>query len=337
MAYAQATLTNANSANTFVGVLDGLLTTAGWSTVETLTPSGTLRNRVYKSSGLTNQCGYDWYLVVRWDTVGSEKMVEVWAAEAYNDTTHVVSGMTCAMMGANGDLNTFRSTQPTTGYFTDATINLNTVGVTPAKTYVVTYKGAKNITEQAAPGFQTLTPSSAFAYWMSVTLDHVALFTTVVGGQNAVIATLDLEADYTSDTNFSHTPIISWDDANFTLSSGLLGIDMINNSTYRSVHASYSGTFGAKLPALTDTYYDAYACKPEIYFDMIFGQGGTPSFEATALVGGVVAGAVIDFYVVYGGAIGDTVTIAGATYVLTGRMDSKQPNQNQPTFALLVE
>lgn len=334
MAYAQATLTSANAANDFVTVLNGLLTTTGWATVETLTPSGNLRNRVYKSAGTSNQCGYDWYLVVRWTTIGTENFVEVWGAQSYNSTTHIVDGV-CG--GSMGSVITAARTNFPTGFFNAASLNLNTVGVSPAVTRFTTYGGSTTSTSYATPGFQTLVPSSAFAYWMSVTLDHVGIFTTVSANfQNAVTASINRDAAFISDANYNQSPIVSWGDADFKISSGLLGITP-SNSAYRGVHASYSGTFGSKLPALADTYYPAYAWKPYIYFDYLLGYGGTPTFENGSIAGGKLIGAVIDFYLVYGGSVGDTVTISGATYVLTGVMDSGEITNNSPTIALLVE
>lgn len=338
MAYAQATLTSPDAANAFVVVLDGLLTTAGWTTVETLTPSGNYRNRTYKSPGTTNLCHYDWYLTVCWTTTGTENYVEVWAGRAYAaGILSGISGGPQAQTSVDG-LVGLNSTQPVTGDYLLTTLNMNTHIVSPTMTPCTYFQRATGL--QTNPGFQTLIPSSAFAYWMSVTLDHVALFTTVaVNRQSVVYSSLALDAAYGASALYNHQPIASWTDTQFALSSSLIGVTITPSPfAYRGVHAAFSGTFGAKLPALSDQYFGAFAWRPYIYLDALSGSNGTPAYQNTAITGGVYVGYAPDIYMVYGGSIGDTVTIDGATYVLTGTFVlTNNDNTARPTLALLVE
>lgn len=335
MAYAQATLTSANAASDLATVLDGLFTTAGWATVETLTPSGNYRNRIYKSPAASNLCGYDWYAVMCWTTLGTENYVEVWAAQAYDTGTKILSGILGADFSETPNPSYIRANQPTTGYFSESTFDLSSKTVSSSKSSIQVRVGTTP--QNLSPGFQTLVPSSAFAYWMSVTLDHIGLFTSVAtNAQNAVYSTLKVAADYVASTLYNPAPIVGWDANTFLVSSGLYGVPLATNQ-YRATHVEFSGTFGAKLPTLADEYYDAYAWKPNIYVGLLAGGTGGYPFQNTSLFGGVLMGAVPDIYLVWGGSIGDTVTIASGTYVLTGPLATNYSQGAQPSIALLVE
>jgi hypothetical protein len=173
---------------------------------------------------------------------------------------------------------------------------------------------------------------------MSVTLDHVGIFTTVaVNAQNAVYSTLDMDAAYVASGLYDPTPIIGWDIDNFLMSSSLYGVPTSNNE-FRGIHATFSGVYGSKLPALSDEYYDAYAWRPNVYLDyMNGGTAGANPFQNSAITGEVLVGTALDIYLVWGGSIGDTVTIDAATYVLTGPMANTMSVGSRPTIALLVE
>lgn len=314
MAYAQDTLTSANAANDFVGVLDGLLTLTGWETVETLTPSGNFRNRVYKSPGTSNLCGYDWYLAVCWTTIGTENYVRVFGFESWNTGTKIASGISGTIVSSSSSTDT-RSSQPTTGYTTPTTVNLSTTTVNTSRAQLVVYTSGSS-GPQTGYAFETLIPSSAFGYWMSVTLDHVGLWTTVaVNAVNAMICSLIVDDDYATDGKFNPHPIATFNTDGFALSSHFYGV-AIASSTYVSARYEFSGVFGAKLPALSDTYYPAYAQRPYVYLTYLR-QGASNPTPSTALTGSVVVGRIPDFLTVWGGSIGDTVTVDSATYVLS--------------------
>lgn len=332
MAYAQDTLTSANAANDFVGVLDGLLTTAGWETVETLTPSGNFRNRVYKSPGTSNLCGYDWYLAVCWTTIGTENYVRVFGFESWNTGTKIASGISGGFSSSSSFTDTVTS-QPTTGYTTPSTINLGTLAVTTSVT-AISVASSGTTSNQFNFGWQTLVPSSAFAYWMSVTLDHVGLWTTVATnvGQ-AIICSLIMDDDYVADGKYNPHPVVTFNSVGFALSSHFYGVPVSTNS-YVTAAFRFSGNFGSKLPGLSDTYFDAFAWRPYVYLTYMR-QGSSNPTPATALVGEVVVGRIPDFLLVWGGSIGDTVTVDSATYVLSPQLVTT--GDTGSTAAVLVE
>ena len=190
----------------------------------------------------------------------------------------------------------------------------------------------------STPGFQTLIPSSAFAYWASISLVHFALFTTVaVNKQDAVYTALALDSDYVAAGLYSPSPVVGWD-IHFRAASGFLGLAGTNVATgiFRSSHMYYSRPFGAKLPSLSDEYFPAYAWQPHVYIDFLNGGPSGDPFEGTALQGGVHVGHAPDIYLVWGGSIGDTIEILSATYVLTGPLGSTAADAGL-CVALLVE
>jgi len=350
MAYAQDTITSANAANDFAAVVKGLLVTAGWTLVEELTPSGNFRNAVYKSDGTLNECGYDWYVAVMYTTLGTENFVRVIPFELYDSGTHIASGfpVVFAQDPTSGSSPGGYKSARLNGLLSSTTLNMATtpVGLTG---FLVSsnYGSSSNQYNNAGPGFQTLIPSSAFGYWASVTLDHVALWTTVAANvQSAVMSTLILEADYTALGLFSDSPIVCWTGQSagtgmtgyFQLSSHLaVGINP-TTTEYVAIGATFSNVYGAKLPALSDTYLDAFAWQPFVYLAyMTQGSGAANPTPTTALMGQVVVGRVPDFLMVWGGSIGDTVEVELATYVLTGAMLNNFDTDKRPTLALLVE
>lgn len=335
MAYSQNTITDANAANVFAGVVAGLLIDAGWVLVETLTPSGNYRNSVYKSPGASNLCGYDWYIVLTWTVVGTENYVSVIGGEAYDSSTHILSGV-CGAPFKQADPQTIKTSQPTTGYLTPDTLNASThVPNTVPYTFLV-YSAGSSVNSQYAPGFQTLIPSSAFGYWASITLDHVALWTTVASNvKNAVLSSLIMDAGYVSAGIYNAHPVVCWSHDSFEMSSHIKGVPITLNG-WLGAHAAYSGTYGSKLPLLSDGYLAAYAWRPFVYLDYMQ-QGPTNPTPDTSIFGEVVVGRAPDFLLVWGGSIGDTVDVASATYVLTDVMSTDSVQQVRPTVALLVE
>jgi hypothetical protein len=348
MAYSQDTITSANAANDFAAIVKGLLIDAGWTLVEENTPSGNLRNAIYKSSGLLNECGYDWYVAVMYTTLGTENFVRVIPFENYDEVSNIASGFPVAFdidPTTGGSPGGYKSARAN-GLLSSNTLNLATVGTGLTAFLVQSNVGSSsNQYNNAGPGFQTLIPSSAFGYWASVTLDHVALWTTIAANvQGAVMSTIILDADYVAEGLFSDSPIVCWTGqqagtgmtGHFQLSSHLaVGINP-TTTEYVALGATFSNVYGAKLPALSDTYLDAYAWQPLIYLSYMI-QGSGAATPTTALRGQIVVGRVPDFLMVWGGSIGDTVTVDGATYVLTGPFCGNFPTDGRPTLALLVE
>lgn len=349
MAYAQDTITSANAANDLATVLDGLFVAAGWETVETLTPSGNFRNRVYRSPGTTNLCGYDWYVALMWTTIGTENFVRVIPFENYDTGTKIASGfpVVFAQTPTSGSSPGGYKSARANGLLSSTTLNLGTVptGLTMF-TVSSNYGNSSDPYNAAGPGFQTLIPSSAFGYWASITLDHFAIWTTVAANrQSAVFSTVVLDPYYESLGLFSDSPLVGWTEGTGTGTSGYFQLSShlavgINPTTteYVAIGATFSNNYGAKLPALSDTYLDAFSWQPLIYLSyMTQGTGPANPTPATALGGQLVVGQVPDVLMVYGGSIGDTVTVNGATYVLTGPLCTNFEARMQPTLALLVE
>lgn len=339
MAYAQGTMTSPNPSNDMRTIIDGLLISAGWTLVETLTPSGVFRNSVYKSPGASNLCGYDWYIMLAWQATGSEQVTSIMAGGAYNSTTHVLSQLLGSQMGipaSGGGIVTDNSGLYAMSQTLNAsTLTANTSGIT------IYYQNAANSNVfGSVPGIQTLLPSSAFAYWVSITLDHIFMFTTVSSGKHTdgVISTLARDPGFVADTNYFATPLVSWDiQPQFNVQGGLKGLASSSAMNYVASIQNFSGPFGPRLPIIHGTYYDAVAWKPYVWMADAQGALSSGTWDGTKLAGGLLIGHVPDFYMVYGGSIGDTVTIDSATYVLGPLVTATTGLMAGLTAAVLVE
>lgn len=260
--------------------------------------------------------------------------MEVTAGEFYNTGTHVLTGQLTGSFGPTGGGSTIASSN------TDGTIE--TSGGRNASTFKTsTTRGSITYDQTTVPVttaavFSTLIPSSAFGYWMSTTLDHVAIFTTVSGNSNnGVVSTLVLDSAYAASSLFDHAPLVGWDQNDgFLMSSHFKGVAR-SSTTYVSAHAKASGVYGSKLPALADTYLGAFAWAPHVYLDYLT-QGSANPTPNTQIDGGIHVGYVPDILMAWGGSMGDTITVSGVTYVLTGPLTSFAANL-QPTLAVLVE
>ena len=329
MAYSQNTITDVNAPNVLVGILNGLLLAEGWTVVEALTPSTTFKTTVYKSAAADNQCGYDWYVAIMWNSVGTEQQMEILAGSDYNAGTHTLSGIAGSLAGTGSS----PGYSDALGYhFSTRNVNVATNVTTTISSHSWSY---------AKPWFANIVPSSAFAYWASVTPDHLALYTTIGAGGGTpsfIVGTLDVAADW-GDHGFTvhETPVINFGVV-AGISSSVPGTGT-SNSDFRNPGVSYTSPIGALLPALSNFYQPAYAWKPDFYLSGLVGAG--PAWTTPVGFGdGYLIGSVIDFYIVFGGSIGDTVTIDGATYVISGPLPfgSASAAQNTKlTIAVLVE
>ncbi len=342
MAYAQDTIISANAANDFANVLTGLLVDAGWTLVEALTPAGTFspNTKVYKSAGLDNQCGYDWYIALMWKGTGTEAQVRIIAGGAYDQPTHLISQIPADLspVDASSGGSPGRYAAAVTGDMW-GTYNVNQA--TNTATQVTSSRSGTSA--QSWPFFSLIVPSSAFGYWASVTLDHFGVFTTIPGSYFA--STLDVDPDWAALTaaGFGNgvctNPVVAFTQNSTPITSQYQGISAIvkgptgtPSTTLRLAPvANRARPYGVQLPAIDGPYLDAYAWRDAWYLVSLSysnqSVGGTPTWVNTA-AGTTHIGDAIDYYMVYGGSIGDTVEIDGATYVLSGQITgSPSPDQ----------
>jgi len=332
MAYAQDTIVDANAANVLAGVLDGLFIDAGFTVVETLTPgASTWFTKVYKSAGTDNQCGYDWYAVLMWNSVGTEQQVQLIAGAAYNAGTHVLSQIP-------GQFVATRFAEETTGAFIGAyNVNVQTDLSFQINTH------SQNIQK---PWFCAVVPSSAFGYWASITLDHFALFTTIQTNSYGFAATLDLDAGWPAEPfAVNESPLVGAAGGGTTYPNIFAADGMSAAMVCPPGATSFVPTtirtapIGSKLPILAGNFLPAYAWKPAYYLQSVAADvgSGTPPWDSPTFGDGVLIGTIIDFYFVYGGNIGDTVEIDSATYVLSGMINAQEGPLVNPYVAVLVE
>lgn len=332
MAYAQDTIISANAANAYVTVLQGLLTDAGWTLEDSGTPSGTYRFQVWKSAGTLNECGYDWYLSIQWNSVGTEQTVDIIGGAAYDSVNKRISQIP-ARTSSPSNTGVGQYAETVTGDMW-GWVAINTA-VTALNTTATTSHGSLG-SSQAKPWHSVVVPSSAFAYWMSVTLDHVGVFTTI--SNTYIVSTLDVAASWSAaDFPVNTTPLISVIQVTtgtaLTSEGFSAGIIGTGATTTNRIIPTYRGNspIGAPLPILDGNYLDAYAWRRNYFLaSATGGTANTPAWDNPEFGDGWIIGKIIDFYFVNGGAVGDTVTIDGATYVLTAPMAGR-------TVALLVE
>jgi len=331
VAYSQDTIIDVNAANVLAGILDGLLTTAGWSVVESLTPSGSYRTKVYKSAGTDNGAGYDWYIVIMWNSIGTEQQLEIMAGGAYDTGSHTLSEIAGYMQGTGSN----PAFVDVVGALCDPrVVNVN------VDTNTSYYTHGQPTTK---PWFACIVPSSAFGYWASVTLDHVAVFTTITGNTTPSFLASDLALDsgYAAlPFGVNDHPVIQHA-AGSGISALMLGQASTNNANYVEAIAAFTHNYGAPLPILDGHYLDAFAWHPDWYLSGAQGAGGVPLWDNPGFGDGIRIGGAIDYYLVYGGSVGDTVEIDGATYVLSGNLPGQQSSgtgqYGTPCVAILVE
>ncbi|MGB5084578.1 MAG: hypothetical protein WBO09_08195 [Methylocystis silviterrae] len=353
MGYSQDTIISVNAANVFAGILDGLLIAEGWTLVEELLPTGTNTptTRVYKSAGLTNQCGYDWYLALMYKQVGTEAQVRILGGGAYDSGTHIMTQIPAGLQPVTPSSGATQYADPVTG---DLWGGYNVNIATNTAIQVISLRSGS--IAQSWPFFSVIVPSSAFGYWMSVTLDHVAVFTTIPGSY--VVGTLDVDPAWTAlvpgdfGNGVAVNPVVAYVQNAAPNSTQYQGISATaigvpgtqGNTNQLAPRASRATPIGSPLPILDGSYLPAYAWRDAWYlvslnFSNNRSAGGTPAFDHPVMGQGIHIGNSIDWYMVYGGAIGDTVVIAGATYVLSGLLTGST-SDDTPTaayIAVLVE
>jgi hypothetical protein len=94
---------------------------------------------------------------------------------------------------------------------------------------------------------------------------------------------------------------------------------------------------GTLLPVLDGSYLPAYAWRQAVYQWIVTGAGsGPPVWDSPQFGDGFHIGDGIDYYMVYGGSLGDTVEIESATYVLSGLINSQGLTGQGPTSPIYV-
>ena len=147
MAYQTGTVSDANSSLALYTVLEGLLTTAGYTLVDTVVIS-TRTHKVWKSAAANNAMHLDWYLDAAYTTTGVGPL-HLTPFEFFDPATD---------LGYRGPYNV-----------TDAIVE-----ATYSSRYGNTgYALETNWFSSASGSYGTATTSTAFAYWISVTGDRV--------------------------------------------------------------------------------------------------------------------------------------------------------------------
>lgn len=331
MAYAQNTILDVNAADVLANVLDGLFLTAGWTLEDSMTPSGDYRVKVYKSSALDNQCGYDWFCAVRWDSTGTESFFEVITMGAYDSGTKLATQIAASLSGtgtASGSSSPYN--EPVTGAHCGS-LSMNSA--TSATTTWTTH--GESITRD---WFRVIVPSSAFGYWASITLDHVWFTTTITPPTNYLTTafcsyTLDVDPAWSA-LGFVATNPVMMISGGQGCSVSIIGTGTTDNDHRFGTVAGQVDTYGVALPALTSDMLPAYAWRPTPFLSGIDYDALEPAISVGGGVRQFIIGEAIDIYAVREGSIGDTVEIDSATYVLSGNYNNVA---TLPCFAVLVE
>jgi hypothetical protein len=331
MAYEQDTILNVNAANVLALELDALLIEAGWTVVEELIPSTTFHSKIYKSDGTLNQCGYDWFVCIRWNAVGTESYFEIIPMGAYDSGTKIGSQIACTMSGTG-------STAGSASEYNEPVTGAHCGSLTMNSATSATSTWSSHGTSINKDWFYAIIPSSAFGFWSSITLDHVYLATTIapaLGYTNVafVAFTVDLTAEWIANPIAAQNPI-AMASRGLGVSVSIIGTGTTDNDHRDATVDGLTQTYGVELPALTSDILPAYAWRPTLFWSGI----DYDALEPIVSVGGgsrqFVIGEAIDLYFVREGSIGDTVTIDAATYVLSGNFNTSMTG---PSAAVLVE
>lgn len=340
MAYAQNTITDPNASNVFATEVETLLAAAGWTRVESLVPSGTFKANVWKSSGASNLCGYDWYLSIQWNTVGTTECTVIIAGTAYDLPSHTISGIPAWLYPSGGGVNASPPgwNEPVTGNGWPG------VMINAAPTADTSANGHPNSYGNNAPWLQNVVPSAAFAYWISITKDHVSIFTTTPGlFYHASSLAIDAGWPAAWPNVYGHPIIAVSNGGSPNRGKGGAGISATvigqgsSQGNNRYGDANLTPNIGTPLPSLNGNYLPAYAWKDAAYLNGYYGAGGAPLYDSPQFGEPIKIGDAIDWYRVYGGSIGDTITIGGATYVLSGPLSQYVSPADASYIAVLVE
>lgn len=156
MAYGTSTIASANPSADLYTALATLLTTAGYTLVDTQVIS-TRTHKVWKSAAANNAAGKDFYLDFAYTTSGAGNLT-VFPFEDYNATTHLAFRGPVAAGSATVDATTF-SLNGSTGAALESAVGGIHAG-------------------NAATNHQLVVTTASFGYWASVTGDRVILLSS---------------------------------------------------------------------------------------------------------------------------------------------------------------
>lgn len=335
MTYITNSLTSANPAADLYTAMAAALSSAGFTLVDTVVIS-TRTHKVWKCAAANNAHGLDWYLDVAYTTTGAG---HIWLGmfEDYNATTHVgYRGIYNSTADTNNAEATYYSRYGATGYALETNWTTVTNNVSVIQTQI-----------------------SNFAYWISITGDRVIAMTSVrptdviyvgmfdpytpwankIGGLlfpliactiNSPSSEGGSEISYVSAMNLPPTVGSSADPASLTrhppitslLQSAAYRYNNVNiytaynpgpnSTTSRPQGSGYGGANGF-VDTLTNDYYD-------------IPRGGKLIVAVTwADRYNVTIGTLKDILLFAAQAVtrGDTVTITGSDWVLSGQNSNR--------------
>lgn len=289
MAYATGSLTDANSSLALYNVMAGLLTTAGYTLVDTVVIS-TRTHKVWKSAAANNSMNLDWYLDVAYTTTGVGPM-HLTPFEFFDPATDLGYRGAYAALDATIEA-TYGSRYGATGYALET--NWFTVGT----------------------GIAT---SASFGYWLSVTGDRVIGLSSLAPTLIRYSGFYTPKPEYATLAGAKLFPLVKveYDYSAGTSGSGYVGLTRTAPATVLT--QSWSRMVAAQ-PEIS--YSDLARLSPPVGSVNMVGDGATASrvriSSGTNYASNMLWGWLKDVFFVplpVGAVRGDTVTIAGNTYV----------------------
>lgn len=303
MAYATGSITDANSSLALYTALASLLTTAGYTLVDTVVIS-TRTHKVWKSAAANNSMNLDWYLDVAYTTTGVGPL-HLTPFEYFDPATDL--GYRGAYNGNDTTIEgTYHSRYGATGYALESN-----------------WSGANS-------GAGVLTAAATFAFWFSVTGDRVIALSSLAPSFVRYAGFYDMHPNYAAAVGAKAFPLIklTFDNAGYA-SQGASGCGVTrlppvtNMTTVGSWY--YQGAANpevyllisqsALVPNNDAAGVSPYACRVRV-------GSATPSANKAPTYMGWLKDVLV---VPLSGSVvrGDTVTLSGDTYVcVTGTNDT---------------
>jgi hypothetical protein len=305
MAYGTSTIASANPSADLYTALATLLTTAGYTLVDTQVIS-TRTHKVWKSAAANNAAGKDFYLDFAYTTTGAGNLT-VFPFEDYNATTHLASRGPIAVASSTVDATTFSYTGSTAAALESAAGGIH----------------AGN----ASTGQQLVVTTASFGYWASITGDRVILMSSAEPSSVIYAGTYTPSSAYSATAGSALFPLI-WAKLFSSFTSGGTSASSATASSASAAltriapksaignwtsHVNVVGALGSavnNLPQIPsgDTSMHAFA---GVEVNVIGGASGTGTYG--------LFGKLIDVENIPAAATvsrGDTITIGASTYVV---------------------